>query len=126
MATGGSIEEVSFAGRSFAVASDAEAQVKIGGFENEVQNNGNGTARQIKNRVPWSITGLALEISHADGDLEFLQERADGKLFEVFTITLADETVYQGTAQITGELQGSTQSATATVNFQGPKKLTIQ
>jgi len=47
-ATGGSIESITMDGREFAVAADAESQRKLGGFENEVQANGNGTARIIK------------------------------------------------------------------------------
>ncbi len=43
-AVGGSIESVTLDGRTFAVAADAEAQRKLGGFENEVQANGDGTA----------------------------------------------------------------------------------
>ena len=35
-AVGGSIQEVILAGRTFAVAADAEAQRKLGGWENEV------------------------------------------------------------------------------------------
>ena len=45
-AVGGSIESVTLNGRPFPVAADAEAQRKLGGWENEVQANGDGfTAR---------------------------------------------------------------------------------
>jgi hypothetical protein len=126
MGTGGSIESISIAGRSYAVAADADAQVKFGGFENEHQANGNGTARQIKTRVVWAVTGLTLDIDDDNGDHEFLQERADSKRDEVFTITYASGAVYQGTGGPTGEIQKSTQSTTAAVNFTGPGKLTKQ
>lgn len=126
MATGGSIESVSLAGREFAVASDADASVKLGGFENEQQSNGNSTSRLIKTRVAWAVTGLQLEVDDSNGDHDFLQERADAKRNEVFTITYADGTTRQGSGAITGELMLSTQSATAAVNFAGPGKLTRQ
>jgi hypothetical protein len=125
-AIGGSIEEISFAGRVFAVPADNEAQLKPGGFENEVQANGNGTARLIKTRVPNSVSGLTVEIDHTNGDLQFLQLRANSKIFEVLSITLADGSVYQGLSQIVGELQVSSQSATASVSFAGPGELTKQ
>ena len=125
-AVGGSIEEIEFAGRTYAVPGDNEAQLKIGGFENEVQPNGNGTARLIKTRAVNQINGLLVEIDYTNGDFEFLQEAADRNDFEVISITLADGTVYQGRSQIVGELQGSTQSATASVSFAGPQKLTQQ
>ena len=58
-AIGGSIQEVALQGRTFAVAADAESQRKLGGFENEVQPNGDGmTARLIKTRVTWMLDGL--------------------------------------------------------------------
>jgi len=125
-AIGGSIEEISFAGRVFAVPADNEAQLKVGGFENEVQANGNGTARLIKTRVPNAVAGLTVEIDHTNGDLQFLQLRANSKIFEVLSITLVDGSVYQGLAQIVGELQASSQSATASVSFAGPGELTKQ
>ena len=73
-AVGGSIESVNLSGREFAVAADAEAQRKLGGFENEVQANGDGTARLIKTRVPLSLDGLTIEIDDDRGDQEFLQD----------------------------------------------------
>ena len=126
MATGGSIEEVSIAGRAFAVPADNEAQIGVGGFSNEVQMNGNGTARLIKTRVPNKFDGLLIEIDHSNGDLEFLQSRADSAEFFVFSCTLADGTVYQGVSQIVDEVLGSSQNATAAVSIQGPQKLTRQ
>lgn len=125
-AVGGSIEEVSIAGRAFAVPADNEVQLAIGGFNNEVQNNGNGTGRLIKTRVPLKLEGLMVEIDHSNGDLIFLQERANSADFFVFSATLADGTVYQGLAQIVDEVQGSSQSATAAVSIQGPQTLTKQ
>lgn len=125
-ATGGSIESVSLDGRNFAVAADAEAQRKLGGFENEVQANGNGTARLIKTRVPLSIDGLTLEVDDDRGDHEFLQELSNRTDFFPVAITYASGATYQGTAQITGELQASSQNATAAVSLMGPGLLTKQ
>lgn len=125
-ATGGSIESVTLDGRNFPVAADAEAQRKLGGFENEVQANGNGTARLIKTRVPLSIDGLTLEVDDGRGDHEFLQELSDRNDFFPVAITYASGSTYQGSAQITGELQASSQNATAAVSLMGPGRLTRQ
>ncbi len=125
-ATGGSIEAVTFDGRNFPVAADAESQRKLGGFENEVQSNGDGTARIIKTRVPLSIDGLTLETDDDRGDQEFLQELADRSDFFTITITYASGLSYQGTAQIIGEMQASSQNATTAVSLAGPGKLTKQ
>jgi hypothetical protein len=126
MGIGGSIQEISIAGRVYSVAADADVQRKLGGFENEEQANGNETSRKIMTRVTWSLTGLTLDIDDSNGDHEFLQERADAKRREVFTVTYVDGSIYQGTGGPIGEIQFSSASATASVDFGGPGKLTKQ
>lgn len=125
-AIGGSIESVTLDGRTFAVPADVEAQRKIGGFENEVQSNGDGTARLIKTRVPLAIDGLTVVIDDSRGDDEFLQDLADRNDYFPFAMTLASGVTWQGTTQITGEKQTSSQSAAATVSLMGPGRLTRQ
>ena len=111
-AVGGSIESVTLAGREFAVAADAESQRKLGGFENEVQANGGGTARLIKTRVPLAIDGVVLEIDDSRGDAEFLQDLSNSPDFFALGITYASGITYQGTAQLVGETQASSLNAT--------------
>ncbi len=125
-AVGGSIESITLDGRNFAVAADAEAQRKLGGFENEVQANGDGTARLIKTRVPLSLDGLTLEIDDDRADQEFLQELTNRNDFFPVVISYASGNDYQGTAQIVGETQTSSQNATAAVSLMGPGILTKQ
>lgn len=125
-AVGGSIESITMGGRTFAVAADAESQRKLGGFENEVQANGDGTARQIKTQVPLSIDGLTLTTDDDNGDQEFLKGLADGNDFFPIVISYASGISYQGSAQIVGEMQTSSQNATTTVSLMGPGILTKQ
>ena len=125
-AVGGSIEEVTLDGRTFAVAADAEAQRKLGGWENEVQANGDGSARLIKTKVPLAIDGLTLDTDDDNGDQEFLQALADRNDFFPIAITYASGNTYQGSAQITGEMQASSQNATTAVSLAGPGILTKQ
>lgn len=125
-AVGGSIESVTIRGRIFPVAADAEAQRKLGGWENEIQANGDGSARIIKTRVPLAITGLTLEVDDDRGDLEFLQDVANAFDFVPIGITYASGLTYQGQATITDELQSSSQNATASVSLSGPGILTRQ
>lgn len=125
-AVGGSIESLSIDGRTFPVASDAEANRKLGGFENEVQANGDGTARIVKTRVPWSLDSVTVEIDDDRGDQEFLQEIADGNEFVPIDITFASGTVYSAPGTITGEIQVSSQSATAGLSLMGPGSMTKQ
>ena len=125
-AVGGSIESVTLDGREFGVAADAEAQRKLGGWENEVQMNGNGTGRLVKTRTPLSIDGLTLDTDDDRGDQEFMQELADRNDFFPIAVTFASGNTYQGVAQIVGDLQASSQSAMTTANFMGPGNLTKQ
>jgi hypothetical protein len=125
-AIGGSIESVTLDGREFAVAADAEAQRKLGGFENEVAANGDGTARLIKTRVPLAIDGLTVVVDDSRGDHEFLQDLSNRNDFFPVALTYASGVTYQGLAQIQGELQSSSQNATAAVNLMGPGILTKQ
>ncbi len=126
MSTGGSMESVSLDGRQFAVAADADSQRKVGGFENEVQANGDGTARLIKTRVPWGASDLTLDIDDDAGDHEFLQELADRNGFFPITATYASGAIWQGSGQIVGEVQVSSTNATASVGLQGAGQMTLQ
>lgn len=125
-AIAGSIESISLKGREFAVPADAEAQRKLGGDENEVMANGNGTSRIIKTKVIWSITGLSVETDDMRGDAEFLQGLADSKDFFPVNIKLASGAVYAGRGMLTGELTTSSQNATTAINLSGSGKLAKQ
>jgi len=121
---GGSIESVSIKGRNFSVTADADASTKLGGFENETQPNGDATARTIKTRVAWSITGLAIAIDHTRGDMEFLQEISDAREEVACSATFASGDTFSGSGTINGELAFSSQSATVEVSLGGSGKLT--
>lgn len=125
-AVGGSIESLNLAGRDFAVAADAEATRKLGGFENEVQSNGNGSARIIKTRIPLSLDGVVVEIDDDNGDHEFLQDLANGTDYFAVGITYASGSTYQGSATLVGELPVSSQNATCPISLMGPGILTKQ
>ena len=123
---GGSIESINLNGRTFAVASDADVNRKLGGFENEVLANGDGSGRLIKTRVPFNLEGVVISVDDDRGDQEFLQDLADAKDFFPMNVTYASGAVFQGSGQITGDLQYSSQSATAAPNIMGTGKLTKQ
>ena len=126
MAVGGSIESVTIRGRILPVPADVDANMKLGGFENEVKANGNGSARLIKLRVPWSVNGLKVEIDHNRSDLEFLKEIADGQDFVPMAITYASGFTYQGKGQIVSEVQASSMDASCELSLSGPGDATQQ
>lgn len=125
-AVGGSIEAVSLDGREFPVAADADSNRDLGGFNNEVQPNGNGSARLIKTRVPTGFDGLSLEIDDDQGDLEALQALADRTDFFPIVVTYVSGISYQCTGQIIGEIKASSQTTTSPIALMGPFKATKQ
>lgn len=126
LAKGGSVEKVSIRRRIFAVAADADVNLDLGGKSNEVQSNGNGSARVIQTRKPWMLDGLALQIDDQQNDLEFLQEVANDGVPVPVTITLASGVTYQGEGTITGDIKKSTQNTTAPISLSGGGELTQQ
>lgn len=125
-AVGGSIESISLAGRIFSVAADADSNRKLGGWENELQANGDGTNRIVKTRTGWLLDGLTVSIDDTRGDAEYLQDLQDAKTFFAVSITYASGVTYQGTGQIVGETQTSSQNTTASLSLGGQGRLTQQ
>ncbi len=123
---GGPIVSVSLSGRLFAVAADADATRKLGGFENEVQPNGDGSGRMIKTRVSWMVSGLSISIDDNRGDQEYLQALADRKDFFPVAVELTNGSVYQGTGCPTEAIEVSSASTTGSVSLSGPGILTKQ
>ena len=124
--TGGSVESVTLAGNTYAVAADADVQQKLGGFENEISSNGDGSARQIKTRVPWSLADLTLSIDPQNEDFEFLQDLANASAFFPVTITEVSGAIWQGNGQISGEVARSLQATTVSLSLMGTGELTPQ
>jgi hypothetical protein len=131
MSTGGSIEAVSIRGRNFSVAADADVTRKLGGFENAVEPNGDGTARKIMTRVAWSLSGIALDVNDTRGDHEFLQEiqngeNADVDGFYAIAITYASGAVYSGRGTVIDATEYASMASTISVSLAGPGDLIKQ
>lgn len=123
-AVGGSVESIAIAGRIFSVAADADANRDLGGFENAVESNGDGTARLLKTRKPWAMGGLALEINDDRGDQEFLQQEIGGAHdFVEMEFTFASGVTFRGRGMVTDKIEMSSAKATAPISFSGPGNL---
>jgi hypothetical protein len=123
MATGGSIESVTIGGRRFPVDSEEDVTQMLGGFSNETKLAGDGSGRQIKKRVPWSIKSLKLICDPEREDTEYLQALADESNFVPITMKLVDGTIYGGQGQIEGDIEWSSQDSSASIELKGPGKL---
>lgn len=125
-AVGGSVESITVDGREFPATGDADTNRKLGGAENEVQMNGNGTGRIIKTAVASGLTGLVVQCDDTRGDHEYLEGIKNGNDFVAVAITYASGVTYQGSAIITGELNYSSQASTCAFDMQGAGAFTKQ
>lgn len=124
--TGGSIENISVAGRQFSVPADGDSNTSLGGRSNEVESNGDDTARILQTRGPWMISDVDVAVDDANGDLEFLQATSDAGVFVDMTIKYASGETYQGRGIPTGDLQKASANQTVSLVLKGQGKLTKQ
>lgn len=117
---GGPIEEISAKGRVFTSASDSDAPFITGGFEVAIESNGDGSARKLLSRIPWSLEGVAVDVQHDRGDLEFLEELAAEKDWYPISIKFVSGHVYSGKGSITGKAEFGHQKSTASFGLGGP------
>lgn len=120
MSVGGSVEFITAAGRRFSVTADADTQRRLGGTNNEIEMNGDGTGRLIRTRVAASFAGLVVAIDDTRGDDEFLTQLKNSRELFDASVTYASGVTYAGRAQITGEYQYNSQAGTATFDLSGP------
>ncbi len=123
---GGGLIELDLAGRTFAPTADADVATSVGGFETDVQMNGNGTARIILTRTPSGLDGVVIGIDQSAGDLDFIQDLADNAAFFPVAATYADGEVRQGEMSIQGKIEHSSQNATASFALMGGGKFNLQ
>lgn len=124
--TGGSLESISLNGRQFAVPADTDVTIKLGGFEGETQANGNGSARKVKTRIPWAITGIQVSCDDSKQDHEYLQNLADQDIPIDVVVSLASGALYTGKGDINGELAKTTQNTVVSFDMMGAGKLVAQ
>lgn len=122
-AVGGPLETVSIAGREFRCTADSDINRKFGGFENEYQPNGDGSARMIKTRINWLLGGVGVEIDNDNNDQEYLEAVKDSQDDVDIVATYTDGNSYTGRGNISGELSYSNNSAAASFDLSGPGKL---
>jgi len=125
-AVGGSIKGIEIDGRPFAVATDADAKVKLGGKKVAVEANGDGTVRVLGTVEPWSVSDITITIDNDKADNEFLQDKADAMEIVPCTITYIDGTTYQGKGIVADDHDFSTAKATTSITLMGQGKLTPQ
>ena len=125
-AVGGYITDINLFGRPLVSAEDAELSIQLGGDNNDVLMNGDGSGRLIKTLMPWTADGITIKNDHEKKDHEFIQEAANRNTFGAITIGMTSGAIYQGDGQITGEITASSKNATVTFSVKGTGILTQQ
>lgn len=123
---GGPITDFSIKGRLFTAAADSDVTRKEGGRENEIELNGDGTARVVQSLAAWMIDGLAGAYEDDRGDISFLQDLADTGEQVNMTFTWPGSITFGAKGILTGEIVANTKNKTVALVFSGGGKLKQQ
>lgn len=118
---GGGLRKVKIGARTFKCPADHDPNRNLGGAENTIQMNGDGTVRISQEEKPW-LMKVQVVIDDKEGDQEYLQDLIDrGVLSECkFEYRAAK---WGGEGTVAGELTASGKDSTAEITLSGPGKL---
>lgn len=120
----GDIRGLRWFGRELDVkGEDANVEVDLGGFTNEMGINGNGTGHDTQRRKKSRIGGVPVSIDDSRGDLEFLQEKANLGAYGPLQIVMPSGKTLGTSMKLTGDLFKSTGDGVATCTWEAPTKL---
>ncbi len=118
----GDIRQFMVKGRELDVkGEDANVNIDLGGFADEVGINGNGSMHITQRRKVAGFSDCPVSIDDSRQDLEYIQEIVDaGKLVPI-TITLASGITYSGSLIPIGDVAKATGDGTLTLEMRGAK-----
>jgi hypothetical protein len=126
MPAGGSISALSIGGQDFAVASDCDVSLKMGGTKPTTHRNGDGTTRVTGAREDWALSDIDVSIDASENQLDFLQSVANALELVPCTITLIDGTIYGGSGIVADDRSFSTAKSVMRLSLMGSGQLTKQ
>ena len=121
MSIAGAMRSLTINGRGFKVAHDGSGNKVIGGRNNEVAMNGDGSFRPIQTVTPGSFSDVQVEVDDSRGDQEFLQELSNDGLPVPVVATYAANISYTGDLVIAGEIVKDENTGLIPLSFQGGK-----
>ena len=121
MSINGAMRSLTIGGRGFRVAHDGTGNKDLGGRNNEVQMNGDGSFRTVQTVMPGSLNDIQIELDDSRGDHEYIQGLSDAGLPVPVVATYASNESYTGDLVITGEIKHDKTNGLITVSFQGSK-----
>jgi hypothetical protein len=119
---GGDIRQLTIQGREFEVkGGDANANVDLGGFSNEIDFAGNGVVMTRQRRKAAGFSDCPILIDDSRKDMEYLKGLADAGNPVPVNMTLASAVTYSGSLTIIGDLVKATGDGTLTLEMRGAK-----
>jgi len=109
-------------GREFDVkGEDANVNIDLGGYSNEMGLNGNGVSHVVQRRKVAGFSDCPISVDDTRQDLEYLQDIANTGELAPTTITLASGITYSGSLLPIGDLAKATGDGTLSLEMRGPK-----
>jgi len=119
---GGDIRQLMVKGREFDVkGEDANVNIDLGGYSNEMGLNGNGVSHVVQRRKVAGFSDCPISVDDTRQDLEYLQDIANTGELAPTTITLASGITYSGSLLPIGDLAKATGDGTLSLEMRGPK-----
>lgn len=122
MVRAGDIRQCTINGREMDVkGEDANVNIRVSGFVNEVGINGNGTTHITQRRQTAGFSDLPLSLDDEREDLEFLQGIANDGASVPVNLTLASGITYSGALALVGEIAKATGDGTVSIEMRGAR-----
>ncbi|HAV1412731.1 hypothetical protein P3521_03770 [Vibrio parahaemolyticus] len=119
MSVWGSIRRIALDGRDFPVAADGESDRNLGGYENEVEMNGDSSVRLIKKVVSAAIDSIPIAIDDSRNDQEYLKDLESLSGLFGCEVEYASGAIYGGQVQIVGGIKVGSMKGTAEISLNG-------
>lgn len=119
MPIGGSGITISLKGRVFPLTVDADIMRVLGGVEDDILMNGDGSARFIKKRIPWKLGATTVSMDDTRMDQEYLKDLQKSNEPYPIIITYPTDITYMATGKIIGEIAYGNQTTSATFVLSG-------
>ena len=119
MSIAGAMRSLSIDGRPFKVAHDGSGNKVMGGRNNEIAMNGDGSFRVLQTVMPGSFSDIQIEVDDSLGDQEYLQGFANTGLPAPIVTTYAANISYMGDLVIAGEIAKDENTGLISLSFQG-------
>lgn len=118
--THGALKKIQIKGRPFSVSGENAGNRVLGGRENEVAKNGDGTTRIIQKEVTWKLSDV--EISTDLAGHQFIQDIADAGDEVPIMWTLANDSIVSGIGIPTGTIEFDQMTGLLKCTFEGSSK----